>query len=75
MDARRCGMKIGTEDFRIYRAQARSFERQAAEARRKDARVEFLELSRLWGQLADETERKARAGEEANSLAMAGKGR
>jgi len=48
------------EDFRQYRAQAISFERQAAEARRAGARAELLELARLWNQLADETERKVR---------------
>jgi hypothetical protein len=59
-----------TEDFRLYRAQAASFERQAALARRAGARAEFLELARLWGKLADETEREARG----KPLAMAGKG-
>ena len=40
-----------------YRAQARSFERQAAEARRSEAREDFLRLAQLWNQLADEGER------------------
>jgi hypothetical protein len=44
-------------EFRRYRAQARSFERQAAEARRPDAREEYLKLAALWSQLADESER------------------
>ncbi len=39
-----------------YRAQARSFERQAAEARRAEAREDFLRLAQLWNQLADEGE-------------------
>ncbi len=45
-----------------YRAQARSFERQAAEARRPGAREEFLKLAQLWNQLADESERAERKG-------------
>jgi hypothetical protein len=45
-----------------YRAQARSFERQAAEARRPGAREEFLKLAQLWNQLADESERVERQG-------------
>jgi hypothetical protein len=57
------------EDFRLYRAQAASFERQAALARRAGARAEFLELARLWSKLADETERVARG----KALAMRGK--
>lgn len=57
------------EDFRLYRAQARSFERQAALARRADGRKEYLELSRLWSELADEAEREARA----RTLALAAK--
>jgi len=60
----------GTEDFRLYRAQAASFERQAALARRAGARAEFLELARAWTELADETERAARG----KTLATAGKG-
>ena len=39
-----------------YRAQARSFERQAAEARRSEAREDFLRLAQLWNQLAEEGE-------------------
>jgi hypothetical protein len=50
---------LQAEDFRLYRAQAVSFERQATHAVRADARAEFLELARLWGKLADETERAA----------------
>ena len=46
-----------------YRAQARSFERQAAEARRPGAREEFLKLAQLWNQLADENERAERLGQ------------
>lgn len=46
-----------------YRAQARSFERQAAEARRPGAREEFLKLAQLWNQLADENERAERQGQ------------
>ena len=45
-----------------YRAQARSFERQAAEARRTGAREEFLKLAQLWTQLAEESERAERRG-------------
>jgi hypothetical protein len=45
-----------------YRAQARSFERQAAEARRPGAREEFLKLAQLWNQLADDSERSERLG-------------
>ena len=60
---------LQTEDFRLYRAQAASFERQAALARRAGARAEFLELARLWNKLADETERVARG----KALAMRGK--
>ena len=45
-----------------YRAQARSFERQAAEARRPGAREEFLKLAQLWNQLADESDRSERQG-------------
>lgn len=48
------------DDFRQYRAQARSFERQAALARRSGARAELLELAQLWNRLADETERAER---------------
>jgi hypothetical protein len=44
-------------EWRQYRAQARSFERQAAEANRVEAREEFLALARQWDQLADESER------------------
>jgi hypothetical protein len=47
-------------EFLQYRAQARSFERQAAEARRADARDEYLKLAILWNQLADESERMER---------------
>jgi len=61
---------LGMEDFRLYRAQAQSFERQAAAARRAGARDEFLELSRLWNQLADDAERAAHG----KALAIAGKG-
>lgn len=43
-------------EWRQYRAQARSFERQAAEANRPDAREEYLTLARQWDQLADEGE-------------------
>jgi hypothetical protein len=50
---------LQSEDFRLYRAQAASFERQATCAVRVGARAEFLELARLWGKLADETERAA----------------
>jgi hypothetical protein len=57
------------EDYRLYRAQARSFARQAALARRAAGRDEFLELSRLWSELADEAERVARA----RALAVAAK--
>ena len=46
-----------------YRAQARSFERQAAEARRPGAREEFLKLAQLWNQLPDENERAERQGQ------------
>ena len=52
------------DDFRQYRAQARSFERQAAVARRSGARTELLELARLWNRLADETERAERGTEK-----------
>ena len=45
-----------------YRAQARSFERQAAEARRPGAREEYLKLAQLWNQLADDSERAERLG-------------
>jgi hypothetical protein len=48
------------DDFRLYRAQARSFERQASLARRSGAREELLELARLWGRLADSAERSER---------------
>jgi hypothetical protein len=44
------------EEWRQYRAQARSFERQAALARRSAAREEFLTLARQWHRLADESE-------------------
>ena len=47
-------------ESRQYRAQARSFERQASEARRPGAREEFLKLAQLWNQLADESERSER---------------
>jgi hypothetical protein len=47
-------------EWRQYRAQARSFERQAELARRDDAREEFLTLARQWDQLADEAERAER---------------
>ncbi|HEY2658466.1 MAG TPA: hypothetical protein VGI79_02010 [Caulobacteraceae bacterium] len=40
-----------------YRAQARSFERQAAEAVRAEAREDYLRLAKLWASLADESER------------------
>ena len=39
-----------------YRAQARSFERQAAEAVRAEAREDFLRLAKLWASLADESD-------------------
>jgi hypothetical protein len=52
------------DDFRQYRAQARSFERQAEAARRAGARAELLELARLWNRLADETERAERGTEK-----------
>jgi hypothetical protein len=48
-------------ETRQYRAQARSFERQAAEARRPGAREDFLKLAKLWNQLADDSERQGRA--------------
>lgn len=49
------------EDYRLFRAQALSFARQAALARRAAGRDEYLELSRLWSELADAAEREARA--------------
>jgi len=45
---------------RLYRAQARSYERQATEARRVDARKELLELAKLWDRVADEAQRSER---------------
>lgn len=47
-------------EWRQYRAQARSFERQAATANRAEAREELLALARQWDQLADESERVER---------------
>jgi hypothetical protein len=47
-------------EWRQYRAQARSFERQAAEASRAEAREDLLTLARQWDQLADESERAER---------------
>jgi hypothetical protein len=47
-------------EWRQYRAQARSFERQAAAANRAEVREEFLTLARQWDQLADESERAER---------------
>jgi hypothetical protein len=47
-------------EWRQYRAQARSFERQAAAANRVEARDELLTLARQWDQLADEGERTER---------------
>ncbi|MDR3506272.1 MAG: hypothetical protein P4L64_00065 [Caulobacteraceae bacterium] len=44
-----------------YRAQARSFERQAAEAQRQEARDDYLKLAALWNRLADESEVSERA--------------
>lgn len=53
-------MKSSTSESRQYRAQARSFERQAAEARRPGAREDFLKLAALWNQAADDSERMER---------------
>lgn len=47
-------------EWRQYRAQARSFERQAADAHRAEAREELLILARQWDRLADEGEREER---------------
>ena len=47
-------------EWREYRAQARSFERQAAEARRAEAREDYLTLARQWDRLADEIEHSER---------------
>ncbi len=43
-----------------FRAQARSFKKQALDARRAAAREELLTLARQWDQLADEVERSER---------------
>jgi hypothetical protein len=43
-----------------YRAQARSFKRQASAARREAEREELLALARQWEKLADEVERAER---------------
>jgi hypothetical protein len=43
-----------------FRAQARSFHKQALEARRSGEREELLMLARQWEQLADEVERAER---------------
>jgi hypothetical protein len=46
----------GVSEWREYRAQARSFQRQASEARRDAERDELLTLARQWEKLADEVE-------------------
>lgn len=47
-------------EWRQYRAQARSFERQAALAHRAESREDYLILARQWDLLANESERAER---------------
>jgi hypothetical protein len=49
-------------EWRGYRAQARSFQKQASEARRAAERDELMTLARQWESLADEVERAERRG-------------